>query len=99
VLTNWPRWADLTKPGAKPYPGWPITIHQMDNGLNSAGYVLPLKRRVQGLVEVAGANGERAYTLRLPAAVTELAVWQPGVYTVKTEGGTINGITAVRKNA
>jgi hypothetical protein len=32
TLANWPRHADPTAPGARPYPGWPITIHRDDNG-------------------------------------------------------------------
>ncbi len=31
TMANWPRWVDPTAPGAKPYPGWPVTIHQDDN--------------------------------------------------------------------
>jgi len=26
TLANWPRWVDPSKPDAKPYPGWPITV-------------------------------------------------------------------------
>jgi hypothetical protein len=28
TFANWPRWVDPKAPGAKPYPGWPITIRQ-----------------------------------------------------------------------
>jgi hypothetical protein len=28
TFANWPRWIDPTTPGAKPYPGWPITIQK-----------------------------------------------------------------------
>jgi hypothetical protein len=28
TMANWPRWVDPSSPGAKPYPGWPITIRQ-----------------------------------------------------------------------
>ena len=27
-FANWPRWVDPKAAGAKPYPGWPITIRQ-----------------------------------------------------------------------
>ena len=30
TLANWPRWVDPSAPGAKPYPGWPITIRQQE---------------------------------------------------------------------
>ena len=26
TFANWPRWVDPAAPGAKPYPGWPITV-------------------------------------------------------------------------
>jgi hypothetical protein len=32
TLANWPRWVDPSKPDAKPYPGWPITIDQAATG-------------------------------------------------------------------
>jgi hypothetical protein len=32
TLANWPRHVDPTSPGARPYPGWPITIHRDENG-------------------------------------------------------------------
>jgi len=28
TMANWPRWVDPSAAGAKPYPGWPITIRQ-----------------------------------------------------------------------
>jgi alkaline phosphatase D len=28
TLANWPRWVDPKAPGAKPYPGWPVTVRQ-----------------------------------------------------------------------
>jgi hypothetical protein len=31
TLANWPRWVDPAAPGARPYPGWPVVIHQDDN--------------------------------------------------------------------
>lgn len=32
TMANWPRMVDPSAPGAKPYPGWPVTIHRDDNG-------------------------------------------------------------------
>ena len=34
-LENYPRWADLSRGKSETYPGWPITIDQMDNGLTA----------------------------------------------------------------
>jgi hypothetical protein len=31
TFANWPRWVNPAAANAKPYPGWPITIHQDDN--------------------------------------------------------------------
>jgi hypothetical protein len=28
TFANWPRWVDPKAAGAKPYPGWPITVRQ-----------------------------------------------------------------------
>ena len=28
TVANWPRWVDPKAPGAKPYPGWPVTARQ-----------------------------------------------------------------------
>jgi hypothetical protein len=28
MFANWPRWVDPKTAGAKPYPGWPITVRQ-----------------------------------------------------------------------
>ena len=32
TFAAWPRWVDPKAPGAKPYPGWPITIRQPPDG-------------------------------------------------------------------
>jgi hypothetical protein len=32
TLANWPRWVDPLAPGAKPYPGWPITLRKEPGG-------------------------------------------------------------------
>ena len=37
----WPRGADVTNPNARQYPGWPITIHQLDNYNRQAAAWLP----------------------------------------------------------
>ena len=83
TLTNWPYWEDLTKPGAKPYPGWPITIRQTDNGLPRTAYKLPT---VQGgrVIEVTNeAGGELVYSFHLPPGPFTPTVPAPGSYTVR----------------
>jgi alkaline phosphatase D len=38
TMANWPRWVDPSAPGAQPYEGWPITIHQLDNGMPGSSF-------------------------------------------------------------
>lgn len=65
TLANWPRWVDATRPGAKPYEGWPITIHQLDNGFPKSGPALPPVPRAGTLIQVVNRDtGEIAYTYR-----------------------------------
>ena len=37
----WPRNVDITKPDSKQYPGWPVTISQMNNFEIRDGFQLP----------------------------------------------------------
>jgi hypothetical protein len=87
TLTNWPQWADLTKPGARPFPGWPITIEQFDNGLSKAPWELPLPRPLSGIIEIF-RNGEPDPILswRTPKPIQSLPVWAEGSYTVLVAG-------------
>lgn len=84
TLTNWPRWADLSKPDARPYAGWPISIAITDNGLNGAKFVLRLPEPVSGHVEVFRAGeSQPVLSLRLPAPSSLLRVWQAGDYEIR----------------
>jgi alkaline phosphatase D len=95
TLTNWPRWADLTKPGAKPYQGWPITIRDEDNGLNHAKHFIETKTAVDGVVEVIDeATGKAVYTWRTPGPRTKFWVWKPGVYTIRSGTRSQKGLRA-----
>ncbi|MEZ5398580.1 MAG: alkaline phosphatase D family protein [Bryobacteraceae bacterium] len=88
AMVNWPRWEDVSKPGAKAYPGWPVTIEQADNGLTGAKHALRLKKKARGVVEVTeAASGAHVWTWRVPAPMDRLPVWRPGRYRVKHEGG------------
>ena len=90
-VANWPRWVDPSAPDAEPYPGWPIAIGQLDNGLSGAGYTLPEVQADEDapVVQVIDAAGEIAYTLRIQGRTFTPPVWKPGRYTV-----TVNGATA-----
>lgn len=69
TMANWPRWVDATAPGAKPYEGWPITIHQLDNGFPKSGAALAPVAAAGTLIQVVNrATGEVAYTYRTERA-------------------------------
>ncbi|MCG6921809.1 MAG: alkaline phosphatase D family protein [Acidobacteria bacterium] len=87
TFANWPRWVDAARPGAAPYPGWPITIDQVDNGLPDTGWALPevsAPGLVDGVVEVVDeSTGERVYTFRIQGESLAPPVPGPGTYSVR----------------
>lgn len=87
VMANWPRWVDVTEEGAEPYPVWPITIQQTDNGLPRSGWVLPTVSApglVDPIVEVVDeASAERVYSFRIQGDSFEPPVPGPGTYSVR----------------
>jgi len=87
TLECWPRWANPADPASKPYPGWPITVSQTDNGLPNTGLFLPALL-VQGLsnpvIQVVDENdGRVVYSLRIRGTSFRPPVFQPGTYTVR----------------
>lgn len=86
-IANWPRWIDASKPGAKPYDGWPITIRQMDNGFPSSGLslgVLSAPGMKDPVVQVTNeSTREILYTVRIQGSSFEPKVRQSGTYTVR----------------
>ncbi len=83
TLTNWPYWEDLTQPGAKPYPGWPVTIQQTDNGLPKTEWKLPAVPGGRVIEVVNEETQELVYTFRLPPKPFTPTVPGPGTYTVR----------------
>jgi hypothetical protein len=84
-MANWPYWADPAKD--KPFPGWPIRIHQMDNYGKKTKAWLP-EIRVTGLVDpviqiVRQQTGEMVYALRMKGQFFQPRVFAPGLYTLK----------------
>jgi alkaline phosphatase D len=81
----WPRWVDPSASGAKPYPGWPITVKQLDNGLHGAQWTLE-KIETPGqrdqVVQVRKEDGEVVYTLRISGDSFTPLVREPGTYSV-----------------
>jgi alkaline phosphatase D len=83
-LENYPRWADLSKGGARQYPGWPIIIDQTDNGLNGAKWELRLPQSASGLVRVLEAGSKDPVLMWHTAQlINRVPIWRPGVYSVR----------------
>lgn len=87
TLECWPRNVDVADPQARQYPGWPKTIHQLDNyGRKAAAYLPTLK--IDGMdnavVQVIDeAQGETVYTLRIQGREFRPKVFHDGTYTVR----------------
>jgi len=91
TMECWPRNVDVAAPDAKQYPGWPMTISQLDNyGRKAAAYLPTLT--VQGMenpvVQVIDeSDGDLVYTLRIRGASFRPKVFRKGTYTVRVGDG------------
>ena len=88
TFADWPRYVDAAQPGAQPYPGWPITIRQIDNGLPRSGWQLGLFTAPAGMRDpvvqvVDQASNETVYTFRIQGELFDPPVRGPGRYTVR----------------
>jgi alkaline phosphatase D len=100
----WPRYADPTDPKTgSQYPGWPITIRQMDNYRRRPEAYLPeihVKGMDHPVIQVVDENdGEPVYTLRIRGERFRPHVFREGSYTVKVgELGTrrVRTLTGIR---
>lgn len=93
TMECWPRKIDITSPTAKQYPGWPITIDQLDNYGRKAIAYLPTitvtnaKNPVVQIVEEK--TKEVVYTLRINGSSFRPKVFTKGTYTIHVgEGAT-----------
>ena len=91
TIECWPRHVDVTEPGAKQVPGWPITVSQFDNYNRAALAYLPE-------LEIVGAEdpvvqvideylGEIVYTVRINGSSWRPKVFREAVYTIKIRQG------------
>ena len=65
TMANWPRWVDAAKPGARPYGGWPVTIHQTANGMPRDGKAMAAVPAAGTLIQAVNKDtGEVLYTYR-----------------------------------
>jgi len=100
TLECWPRSADVSAPAAQQYPGWPITIDQLDNyGRQAVAYLptLVLHGTPNPVVQIIDeSNGEIVYTLRIKGNRFTPKVFKSGRYTIKIgEGKTVRLLKAV----
>ena len=99
-IANWPRHVDPED--GEPYPGWPISIRQMDNyGREAAGWLPQI--RVRGMEDpvvqvIDEASGEIVYTLRIAGTTFSPKVFATGSYTlhVGDPDGAMQTFTGVR---
>lgn len=102
----WPRGTEVTKPDAKQYPGWPITISQMDNyGKKAFGFLPKLKINGQPdpVVQVINEDSkEVVYTIRIKGNIFQPKVFVRGKHTVKVGEGnaikTLMGLEPAEKD-
>jgi len=86
TLAVWSRREDPSQPGAKPCPGWPITISQFDNGFPYKGLFLDtirLMRRDLCVQVIRESTGEIVYTVRLTGQPLTLRVFEEGAYSIR----------------
>lgn len=93
TIECWPRGVDATKPAARQFTGWPVTVSQEDNYGRRASAYLP-SLRIEGMDDpvvqvVDEASGEVVYTLRINGTTFRPKVFKAGTYTVRVgEPGT-----------
>ncbi|MCD6339187.1 MAG: hypothetical protein J7M29_07405, partial [Verrucomicrobia bacterium] len=85
LIECWPRFVDATKPNAKQYPGWPVTVAQTDNYARKPMGWLPTIRvrgRKDPVIQVVDEyNGEIVYTLRIKGDSFDPKIFREGSYT------------------
>ncbi|MCD6304364.1 MAG: hypothetical protein J7M21_05310 [Planctomycetes bacterium] len=97
----WPRFVDVTRPGAKQFAGWPLVFDQLDNyGRKAAAYLptLEIAGRTNPVVQVVDeADGQVVYTLRINGTTFRPKVFHAGSYTIHVgQGARRKTLTHVR---
>jgi hypothetical protein len=89
AMECWPRFVDVSAPGARQFPGWPVNIGQEDNYGRKAAAWLPTIRvsgRSGPVVQVVDeASGEVVYTIRIAGDAWRPKVFGAGTYTLKVD--------------
>lgn len=95
TMEAWPRNVDPAAPGARPYPGWPVTIRAEDNyGRQAAAYLPTLEFRdftdpVVQVIDERRISGSASELSR--GQVLKPTTWDsadPIVYTLRAHGNT-----------
>ncbi len=90
TMECWPRNVDVSKSDSKQYPGWPMTIHQMDNYDRQARAYLPtleIDQDDQVVQVIDEKNDEIIYTIRIKGNTFRPKVFREGTYTIKVGEG------------
>lgn len=78
----WPANISPSALDATPYPGWPISVHQLDNdGRVPSGYLIPrIASRTEPIVRVfSESDGQLIYARRYPTATVELPIYDSDI--------------------
>lgn len=99
TMECWPRFVDVTKPGAKQFAGWPLSIGQLDNYGRKALAWLPelvIKGQSDPVVQVIDEqNGEVVYTIRIKGTRFRPKVFREGTYTLKVGDAVLQGVQSI----
>ncbi|MDZ4688317.1 MAG: metallophosphoesterase family protein [Planctomycetaceae bacterium] len=92
VMECWPRFVDVTKPDATQYPGWPLTVSQLDNyGREPIAWLptLVIDGPDDPVVQIVDEDsGDVVYTVRINGRRFAPKVFREGTYTVRIGEGT-----------
>ncbi|MDA1266955.1 MAG: twin-arginine translocation pathway signal protein, partial [Planctomycetota bacterium] len=94
----WPRNVDVSDPSARPYPGWPKTVHQLENDGREPVAWLPeisVKGRSNCVLQVLREEtGELVYAIRMDGTRFRPKVYVQGSYTLHVDERVITGVQA-----
>ena len=86
----WPRHCDVTDDDAKQFPGWPVTINQMDNYSRKPLATLPLLKfegEVNPVIQIIDEYlDEVVYTIRVNGDSFQPEVFRQADYTIRVIG-------------
>jgi hypothetical protein len=103
VVECWPRFVDVTKPGATQYPGWPQTISQFDNyGRQAVGYLPPIQTdRDDPVVQLVDeTDNSIVYTVRIHGRRWQPKTFRIGPHTLRLrwDDGTVRELRHLSPN-